>query len=119
MIRIPYYTLSAAELLLDDLPEAVRKRLPRRGRVPAILLVRLAVDRRAHGRGLGRTLLLEAIERAAEVRCNVGVWAIVVDAIDEPAARFYEHHGFKRLPHQPSRLYLPMKEAAAIVANRP
>lgn len=113
-----YYTLSAAELLLADLPEEMRKRLPRRGQVPAILLGRLAVDKRAHGRSLGRTLLLEAIERAAEVRRHVGVWAIVVDASDEPAARFYEHHGFKRLPHQPSRLFLPLKEAAAAQTRR-
>jgi GNAT superfamily N-acetyltransferase len=109
-----YYTLSAAQILLDDLPEAVRKRLPRRESVPAILLGRLAVDLRARGRGLGRILLIEAIERVLDVRRQLGVWAIIVDAIDEPAASFYEHHGFKRLPNQPSRLYLPLKDAAAI-----
>jgi hypothetical protein len=40
---------------------------------------------------------------------------IVVDAKDEKAAAFYEHHGFRRDPAEPRRLFLSL---ASIPAGR-
>jgi hypothetical protein len=54
---------------------------------------RLAVDRRHQGRQLGAALLFDAIARA--IRADAAVFALVVDAKDEAAARFYRHHGFE------------------------
>jgi len=39
---------------------------------------------------------------------RVGGYALLVDAKDEPAAQFYEHHGFRRLQDAPISLYLPL-----------
>lgn len=71
--------------------------------VPALLLARLALDRSEHGTGLGADLLRDALARAVVGAHHYGARALVVDAIDESAARFYEHHGF--LPLEGLRLY--------------
>jgi hypothetical protein len=38
---------------------------------------------------------------------------VVVDAIDESAARFYEHHGFVAVPKNPHRLVQKVSDSAA------
>jgi GNAT superfamily N-acetyltransferase len=89
-----YYALTATSISIDAATEAVRKRLPPRFPVPAILLARLAVDDADQGRGLGRSLLADALERIVLAAEQVGVRAIVVDAIDDEASAFYRHYGF-------------------------
>jgi hypothetical protein len=51
----------------------------------------------------------DAITRAA--RAELGVFAIVVDAKDEEAQRFYEHHGVTLLIGEMRRLCLPIATA--------
>jgi len=43
-------------------------------------------------------LLADAAERACVAAQNVGAKFLVVDALHERAAAFYEHHGFTRIP---------------------
>ena len=104
-----YYTLSATGVPLHDLSPAIAKKLPRYPLVPAALLGRLAVDRGHQGEGLGGVLLGDALLRVA--RTELGVFAIVVDAKDEAAQRFYEHYGFALLPGEARRLCLPVATA--------
>jgi hypothetical protein len=40
---------------------------------------------------------------------------VVVDALDEEAARFYEHHGFARLPGESPRLVMKASLARASI----
>jgi ribosomal protein S18 acetylase RimI-like enzyme len=87
-----FYTLAAGSVPLAHLPVQFAKRLPRYPAVPVARLGRLAVARAYHGRSLGSALLWDAIERAK--RSEVSVFALVVDAKDEQAERFYLHHGF-------------------------
>lgn len=65
--------------------------------VPAYLVARLAVDLELQGRGLGAELLLDALELVVEAAELGGGRLVVVDAIDEMARAFYEHHGFTRI----------------------
>ena len=87
-----YYTLAAGGVPLADMPEALAKRLPRYPSVPVARLGRLAVDTAYRGRKLGAVLLWDAALRA--VQSGMGVFALVVDAKDEAAEAFYQHHGF-------------------------
>jgi GNAT superfamily N-acetyltransferase len=109
-----FYTLAATSLLLRDLPAATAKRLPKYPHVPATLLGRLAVDQRARGRGYGELLLLDALARSLAASATIGAAAVLVDAKDDAARRFYERYGFERLPDQPRRLFLPMRTVAAL-----
>lgn len=109
-----YYTLSMTSLELSGLPGEVARRLPRYPVVPAALIGRLAVDRRFHGRGLGSLLLLDACRRALDASAEVAAVAVVVDAIDDGAQRFYEHHDFRPLTGDGRRLFLPMATIAKL-----
>ncbi|MGB7182274.1 MAG: GNAT family N-acetyltransferase [Burkholderiaceae bacterium] len=91
-----YYTLAASSVLLNDLPADQGKRLPRYPSVPVVRLGRLAVAQRFKGQGLGGALLADALDRAQ--RAEIAAYALVVDAKDESAAAFYQHHGFTPLP---------------------
>jgi GNAT superfamily N-acetyltransferase len=66
------------------------------------LLGKLALDRRLHGQGLGGQLLFDACQRTLAATRIVAARYLVVDAIDDEAARFYEHYGFIRSPAEPS-----------------
>jgi GNAT superfamily N-acetyltransferase len=104
-----FYTLTATSVALDALsPELVRK-LPRYPVVPAALLGRLAVATSAQGKGLGAALLADAFLRTARV--EMGVYAMLVDAKDDAAQRFYEKHGFILLTGESRRLVLPIATA--------
>lgn len=67
------------------------------------------MERRYRGQGLGGILLSDALMRSA--RAELGVFAMVVDAKDEAARRFYEHYGFTSLPGEARRLCLPIVTA--------
>lgn len=82
-----YYSLSAASFQKDELPLALAKRLPHYP-VPAAVLGRLAIDREQQGRGLGETLLLDAIRRVVRASTTIAVYAIIVDAKNDRAQAF-------------------------------
>src|SRR5262249_28076575 len=91
-----YYTLAAASVALDALPERMAKGLPRYPVVPGLLIGRLAVALEHQGKGLGSALIADAIMRAD--RLGIGAFALIVDAKDEAAKAFYESVGFIALP---------------------
>lgn len=105
-----YYTLAAASVALADLPEPLAKRLPRYPAVPVARLGRLAVDQSYRGRQLGASLLWDAAMRA--LRSEVAIYALVVDAKDDQAVRFYRHHGFATFGSLPRQLVLPLANLA-------
>jgi GNAT superfamily N-acetyltransferase len=109
-----YYTLSARGIELDHLPVNISKKLPRYPQVPATLLGRLAVDRRLQGQKLGEFLLQHALRSALEQSGRISAAAVVVDAIDDMAHRFYLHYGFIPFPDRPDRLFLPMETIAKL-----
>ncbi len=101
-----FYTLSAADIPLTDLPAELTKRLPRYPMLPAARLGRLAVDRRFTGQKLGSILLADAVMRSAASK--IAVFAMVVDAKDAQAEAFYRHHGFAAYGSAPGRLLAPL-----------
>jgi GNAT superfamily N-acetyltransferase len=103
-----YYTLSAFGIDLGELPEDTAHMLPRYPVVPATLLGRLAVDRSCRGQGLGEFLLVDALARALGQAGNIASFAVVVDAIDDAARRFYLHFDFLPFPASENRFFLPM-----------
>jgi GNAT superfamily N-acetyltransferase len=103
-----YYTLSATAVKLSDLPDQTARRLPRYPLVPATLLGRLAVDRRFQGKGYGRFMLADALYRVA--RNEIASFAVIVDAKDEGARRFYERESFLPFGDQPMKLFRPVAD---------
>jgi len=93
---VAYFTLCPHVIERSELPRRLGHGDP--DRISALLLARLALDRSLHGQGLGVELLLDALSRAVSASNQVGGRYVVVDAIDETAAGFYEHCGFRRCP---------------------
>lgn len=103
-----YYTLLAGQL---DHPEAT----PETGRglsqhfpIPVAILARIAIDVVWQGEGIGATLLNDALLRVARASENVAVRAVVVHAVDDGAATFYERFGFRALSATPRTLMAPL-----------
>ena len=62
--------------------------------------------------GRGGALLKDALTRCVGLADQVGLFAVVVDAIDDPAARFYGRFGFAPLADDPRHLFLPIDTLA-------
>jgi GNAT superfamily N-acetyltransferase len=107
---IAYYTIAAHLLQRADLPRSVGRGNP--NHIPAVLLARLALVRTLHGQGLGGALLADALTRIVAATSVVAARFVVVDAIGEPAALFYERHGFRRIPTT-NRLIQKVSDIAA------
>lgn len=103
-----FYTLAATSVRLSELPASTARNLPRYPLVPATLLGRLAVDRRHQGKGHGRFLLADALYRACQ--SEIAAFAVLVDAKDAHARRFYERESFLPLPDQPMKLFRPLAD---------
>ncbi|WDU57805.1 GNAT family N-acetyltransferase [Pseudemcibacter aquimaris] len=100
--------MSALSINVDTLPEAVKRKLPRHP-LPAALLGRLAVSESAHGTGIGKLLLADAIKRTMGIQGDMAIYAMVVAAIDDKAAAYYTKFGFTAFEDNPDRLFLPLK----------
>jgi len=106
---VGYYTLSAVAVEHAQLPARVRRNAP--NPVPAVLLGRLAVDRKAQGSGLGRLLVRDAILSTLEAADRIGVRLLIVHALHDEAAAFYAALGFKPSPTDPLHRYLLLSDA--------
>lgn len=110
-----YYTLASSSVFLGDLPENIKKKLPRYPSVPVVRMGRLAIDQAFKGQGLGGALLADALTRV--IRSEIAAYALVVDAKDNTAADFYRHHGFMITARDDLTLFLPLATAQELVVK--
>ena len=104
-----YYTLSNSSIPKDFIPFEIQKKLPRSYiSLPVILLGRLAVDKRFHGKGLGQEILFDALYRCYLLSQKVGSFAVAVDPLDDEAENFYTKYGFIKLPDS-GKMFILMK----------
>lgn len=108
---VGYYALASAAIESRQAPGSVKRNMP--DPIPALLLARLAIDRKEQGRGLGQALLRDAMLRSLRVSKSVGVRVLLVHALDEAAAKFYRAFGFVPSPIDPLVLMIQMKTIEA------
>ena len=106
---IGYYTLSSYTIHASELPAELARRLPRYPNLPATLIGRLAVDGRHQKRGYGEELLMDALKRSLANTREVGSVAVVVEAENANAIKFYRSYGFIQFSDRPDKLFLPMQ----------
>lgn len=109
---VGYFSLTMGSVLRSDPPRQLVRGLPAYP-VGVALLARLAVDAGRQREGLGGLLLAEALRKAVAAGDAAAARLVVVDAIDDAAARFYAHHGFLAVPEHPMRLYRRIKDVRA------
>lgn len=93
---IAYYALAAHKVAREDVPARIGRGGP--AEVPAVLLARLALSRSLRGQGLGAVLVADALTRIVDATQTVAARLVVVDALHERVAQFYESLGFRRIP---------------------
>lgn len=102
-----YMTLSNAQIEATTLPDSIKAKLPRYP-VPALRIAKLAVDGKFKGTGVGSWLLRNALQRALDISVSVGIFAVLVDAIDDTAKGFYLKYGCIPLQDHELTLFLPL-----------
>ena len=102
-----YYTLVTRTIERDIIPDS---RLPS-GPIGVVLLGRLAVDSSVQRGGLGKRMLLRAMKQTLLASMDVGIYALVVNAIDDAAKEWYLglDWGFEQLLDDPHHLYISIK----------
>ncbi len=93
---VAYYALAAHKVARDDVPSKIGRGGP--VEIPAVLLARLALSESLRGQGLGAVLVADALQRVVDATQTVAARLVVVDALHERVARFYERLGFRRVP---------------------
>jgi GNAT superfamily N-acetyltransferase len=114
-IVVGYYSLVYGEVSLEQCPPRIRDAMPSRYPVPVIKMARLAVDKTEQGHGLGKALMKGMFLRSIAAAEIAGLRAIVVDALDQEAKRFYcERFAFDESPIGALQLFLRIDDVRAV-----
>lgn len=103
---VAYYAIATGSLMQLEAPGKIKRNMP--DPIPVIILGRLAIDENWQGKGLGSGLLKDVLQRSLQVAEQVGVRALVVQAMSESAREFYLHHGFLVSPIDDMKLMMPL-----------
>jgi GNAT superfamily N-acetyltransferase len=114
---VGYYTLVASQVEQRDATGEVQRGTSKHFPIPACLIARLAVDRSEQSIGLGRSLLLDALQRTERASRSVAMRAVLVHALDEEAAAFYARFGFKPATAEPLTLMVPLEAVRRILLS--
>lgn len=114
-----FYALNSHAIDMSSLPPGESKRLPHDPTAPAIYLSMIAVDQNFQGQGVGQFLLADALKRSEKVSEQIGTRFVVLDALNDSAARLYARLGFVALPSIPGRMILNIAQITRARAARP
>jgi GNAT superfamily N-acetyltransferase len=109
---VGYYGLAPTAVVPTTLPRYIRTGQPPNP-VPCLLLGQLATDVGWAGRGIGTALLRHALTRSLAGARLIGGRALVVHAIDEGAAAFWQRRGFGPSKDDGFTLFRAMTDIAA------
>ena len=109
---VGYFCISAGSLERGAAPGKVRRNAP--DLIPVSIIGRLAVNLDHAGKGLGADLLSDALRRIAFASQSIGIGAVLVQAKDEAAKRFYLRCAeFIEYPEDSRTLFLPIETVVA------
>ena len=111
---VGYYSLTVGQIDTFDAPERIRRGMGRYP-IPLVILARLAVDLNYQKRGVGVSLLQDAITRSLSVAEHAGIRALLTHPIDAQADAFYCRFGFEPTPLQDQQLILLLKDARRLL----
>jgi len=105
---IGYYALNSHGIDASTLPPDQRKKLPSYPFISAIYLSVVGVSSDHQEKGLGKLLMADAFKRCVVVADQIGAFFVVLDALNERAAKLYRKLGFVDLPGHEPRMIIRM-----------
>lgn len=109
---VGYFCISAGSVERGAAPGRVRRNAP--DLIPVSIIGRLAFSLDHAGKGLGADLLADALRRIAVASQSIGIGAVLVQAKDEAAKRFYLRCAeFIEYPEDSRTLFLPIETVVA------
>lgn len=109
---VAYFWICAGAVERAAAPGRVRRNAP--DTIPVSVIGRLAVSRDHAGKGLGGDILSDALRRIAVASQSIGIGAVLVQAKDDAAKRFYMKCAeFIEYPTVSRSLFLPMETVVA------
>ena len=102
-----FFSLNICQIKSEALAPSEEKKLPRNA--SGVRLGRLAVARSRQRQGIGKVLLVAAMEKFIEIFNRAGGIGLFVDAKDQEARHYYEQFGFVSMPSNELELFLPVK----------
>ncbi len=109
---VAYVCISAGAVERAAAPGKIRRNAP--DSIPVSVIGRLAVSRDHAGRGLGADVLADALRRIAVASQSIGIGAVLVQAKDDNAKRFYLACAeFIEYPAESRTLFLPIDTVIA------
>ncbi|PYP90678.1 MAG: GNAT family N-acetyltransferase [Candidatus Angelobacter sp. Gp1-AA117] len=112
-VVVGYYSICAGSVRKQEATIRIAKGLANHP-IPVAILARLAVDKNEQGTGLGKALLKDALLRIEQAADILGIRAVLVHAIDEPARAFYKKYQFEECPGNDLHLMLLMKDLRSV-----
>lgn len=106
-VVIGYYTISNASVSPILFPTSYTKNLPRYP-IPCALIGKLGVDKKFKILGLGKYLLFDSLQRIKSMSNNIGCNAVIIEAVNDKIADFYEYYGFIRFKDKRNNLFYPV-----------
>lgn len=109
---VAYFCISAGAVERSVAPGNIRRNAP--DTIPVSVLGRLAVSREHAGKGLGADILSDALRRIAVASRSIGIGAVLVQAKNDAAKRFYMRCAeFIEYPDESRTLFLPIETVIA------
>lgn len=105
---VGYYALAAGSVTHELAASKIKRNMP--DPIPVIVLGRLAIDQQWKGKGLGYSLLQDALLRCHAAAQHIGARALLVHALSDSAKQFYEHFGFRVSPINERTLMILLSE---------
>lgn len=106
------------------MPDKLRRDRPGHGHIPAAHISMIGVDLRHQGKGFGGDLLVDCLRRIAGAAEDIGIKVVLLDALDcgDPALTerrraLYSGYDFAPFPSNDLRMYLPISDTHALLAE--
>ena len=112
-----YYSLTVGQIDTLEAPERIRRGMGQYP-IPLVILARLAVDVDYQKRGLGFSLLQDAVMRTVSISDQAGIRALLTHPLDAEADTFYRRFGFESTPTHDRQLILLLKDARRLMQAR-
>ena len=106
---IAYYTTTVGHLQPRQLPKVVSEQMT----IPIVFLLRLAVDNAFQRKKIGSKLLVYFLIRMVQVAQDTGVYALVLEPLNERVRGFYERFGLRPLPGESNQMFVRIKDIRA------